>query len=201
MLRCQGDEPVATLEQEWIRTDQKHTGAVLNLRATPSRPAWADAGFRWYAAAGRRRRPGAAGCRQGRPDWTGRPAATARRADAEPPRYPERGEELRSLAARYPPGAAAHRPDAAVYRSAQNECRQAPVRSARHLVPADWRRHWRVPPGPGFPPMPGHEGPSRSRYRPLCAWVGAMLSRPSHPYARAARRSRRYPAVTQGSAC
>ena len=47
MLRCQGDEPVATLEQEWIRTDQKHTGAVLNLQATPSRPAWADAGFRW----------------------------------------------------------------------------------------------------------------------------------------------------------
>ena len=46
MLRCQGDELVATLEQEWIRTDQKHTGAVLNLQATPSRPAWADAGFR-----------------------------------------------------------------------------------------------------------------------------------------------------------
>src|SRR5262249_56433282 len=108
MLSCEGDEPVGTLEQEWIRTDQKHTGAVLNLRATPSRPAWADAGFRWYAAAGRRRRPGAAGCRQGRPDWTGRPAATARRGDAEPPRYPERGEGVRlALSAPRQPGAAA----------------------------------------------------------------------------------------------
>src|SRR5258708_37445118 len=111
MLRCQGDEPVATLEQEWIRTDQKHTGAVLNLQATPSRPAWADAGFRWYAAAGRRRRPAAAGCRQGQPDWIGRLAATERRGGAEPPRDPEGGEELRSAgAARPPPGAPARPP-------------------------------------------------------------------------------------------
>src|SRR5262249_7056899 len=152
MLRCQGDEPVATLEQEWIRTDQKQPGAVLNRRATPCRRAGADVGFRWDAAAGRRRRPGAAGCRQGRPDWTGRPAATERRGDAEPPRYRERGEELRlAAAARHPPGAAAPRPDAAVCPPAQNEGRRAPVRSARHLVPARWRRQWRGAPGAGAP--------------------------------------------------
>src|SRR6266480_4329520 len=203
MLRCQGDEPVATLEQEWIRTNQKRTGAVLNLQATLSRPAWADAGFRWYAAAGRRRRPAAAGCRQGRPDWTGRPVATERRGDAEPPRYRERGEDLRlAAAARHPPGAAARRPDAAVRRPAQNECRRAPVRSARHLVPADWRRHWRVRPGPGLPPMSGRQAPSRPRsYRFLCACAAAMLSRPSRPYARAARWFHRCPAAAQGSAC
>jgi len=134
------------------------------FQATPSRPAWADAGFRWYAAAGRRRRAAAAGCRQGGPDWTGRLAAAERRGDSEPPRYRQRGEELRLAAApRHPPGAAARRPDAAVCRPAQNECRRAPVRSARHLVPADWRRHWRVRPGPGLPPMSGREAPSRPR--------------------------------------
>ena len=198
LRRC---APVATLEQEWIRTDQKHTGAVLNLRATPSRPAWADAGFRWYAAAGRRRRPAAAGCRQGRPDWTGRPAATERRGGAEPPRYRERGAELRLAAAdRHPPGAAAPRPDAAVCRPAQNECPRAPVRSARHLVSADWRRHWRVRPGPGFPPI-SDEVPSRPRSnRSLSACAAATLSGPSRPYARAARRERRYSAPAQGSA-
>ena len=116
---------------------------TILFQATLSRLAWADAGFRWYAAAPPRRRPAAAGCRQGRPDWTGRPAATERRGNAEPPRHPERWKELRESAAapRHPPGAAARRPDAAVCRPAQNECRRAPVRSA---VPADWRRHWPV---------------------------------------------------------
>src|SRR5262249_56765294 len=80
------------------------------FQATPPRPAWADAGFRWYAAAGRCRRPAAAGCRQGRPDWTGRPAATEHRGDAERPRYRERGEELRLAGGGPPPPGAAAPP-------------------------------------------------------------------------------------------
>src|SRR5260370_34529317 len=92
-------------------------------------------GFRWYAAAGRRRRPAAAGCRQGRPDWTGRPAATERRGDAEPPRYRERGEELRlAAAARHPPGAAARPPDAGGWPAAPEEAPRPPGPRSPHVA-------------------------------------------------------------------
>jgi hypothetical protein len=170
-------------------------------------------------AAGRRRRPAAAGCRQEPPDWTGRredaaagwrrspdrspPAAAERRRHAAPPRCRQCGEERRlAAAARHRPDAAARWSDGPVRRPAQKECRSGPVRSAHHLVPADWRRHWRVRPGPELPQIAGREAPSRPRsYRSLCACAAATLSRPLRPYARAARRERRYPAAALGSAC
>jgi len=84
------------------------------------------------------RRPAAADVDRG--DRTGleRPAATECRGNAEAPRHPERGKELRYIGGGGPESAwrGARRPTRLYGRPAQDECRRAPVRSARHLVPA-----------------------------------------------------------------